>query len=439
MSLRRISLWTLALTPLVATVGVRLAAAQEAPDYSRTILVEVAAPGQTKFPIALPKPNGTGDTATFYEVVRRDLELSGWFTLIDPAAYIEPAGTGVQPGQFNFADWEVTGALGLAKTSIGGGSGGLRSEVWIYDVAGERKIGAKAFTTSEIRALAHKTANEIVYQFTGQQGIFNTRFAAVSRASGNKEIVVVDFDGYNPRRITRNGSINLQPAWSPDASRIAFTSYQSGNPDLYVANLGSGQITRVSARSGINTGGAFSPAGNLLALSLSPGGDPEIFTIDASNGRQISQLTRSPGIDASPTFSPDGSQIAFVSERSGGAQIYAMNIDGTGVRRVTFEGSHNTDPAWSPDGKNIAYVGRGGVFDVYTVTADGRKVTRITQSAGDNEDPSWSPDGYYVAFSSTRTGSAHIWMSTADGYHQVQLTQGGGGYTNPSWSPRINW
>lgn len=437
----RISPWTWVLLPLLSTLGLPLAVAQETPepDYSRTILIEVAAPGQTKFPLALPQPVGGGDAATFYEVLRRDLELSGWFVLIDPSAYVEPRGTGVRPGEFQFADWDITGALGLAKTTISGSGSSLRAEVWAYDVAGERKLGAKAFTTSEIRALAHKTANEIVYQFTGRQGIFNTRFAAVSRASGNKEIVVVDFDGHNPRRVTRNGSINLQPSWSPDGSRLAFTSYQGGNPDLYVANLGSGQITRVSARSGINTGGAWSPVGNMLALSLSPGGDPEIFTIDATSGRQISQLTRAPGIDASPSFSPDGRQLAFVSERSGGAQVYVMNIDGTGVRRVTFEGSHNTDPAWSPDGSKIAYVGRGGVFDVYTVTVSGSKVTRITQGAGDNEDPSWSPDGDYVAFSSTRSGGAHIWMSTADGAHQVQLTQGGGGYTNPAWSPSIQW
>lgn len=432
---------TLAIPLLVtlATLAIPLAEAQETPDYSRTILVDVAAPGRTKFPVALPSTIGSGETAAFFEVLRNDLELSGWFDIIDADAYIEPAGTGVRPGDFQFSDWEITGALGLAKTTLGSSGSALRSEVWVYDVAGERKLGAKAFSTSDVRALAHKTANEIILQLTGKPGMFNTRFAAVRRASGNKEIYVVDFDGHNPQRITRNGAINLQPKWDPSGTKLAFTSYLGGNPDLYVANLASGGITRLSARAGINTGATWNPRGGSLALTLSPGGDPEIFTIDARSGQQIGRLTRSTGIDTSPAFSPDGSQIAFVSERSGGAQVYVMNVDGSGVRRVTFEGGHNTDPAWSPDGKHIAYVSRSGVFDVYTVRTDGRGVTRITQGMGDNEDPSWSPDGNYLAFSSTRSGAAHIWMSTADGYHQVQLTKGSGGYTNPDWSPLLNW
>jgi TolB protein len=116
-----------------------------------------------------------------------------------------------------------------------------------------------------------------------------------------------------------------------------------------------------------------------------------------------------------------------------------MNPDGSGVKRVTFQGSFNTDPVWSPNGNKIAFVGRnGGRFDVFVVNIDGTGMMRLTQDMGDNEDPSWSPDGNYIAFSSTRTGSAEIWMTTVDGHHQVQLTKGGG-YLNPNWSPSLEW
>lgn len=418
-----------------------LRAQEEPPQEQGRIHIIVGAPGATKLPLALPRPvGGSAKAGEFYEVVRRDLELSGWFNLISEAAYIEPVGTGVQPGEFRFEDWDVPGAVGLGKSVLSEQGGRLRAEAWVYDVPGRRRLGAKAFTgdASALRSLAHKVANEIVFRITGQNAPFATRFAFAGTFSGNKEIYVVDFDGHGLTRITQNGSINLQPAWSPSGSRIAFTSYSSGNPDCYIADLGGGKITRLSARSGINTGPAWSPDGARIALTLSTSGDPDIYTVDARTGEVITRVTKSAGIDVSPSFSPDGSKIAFVSDRGGGAQIYVANADGSGAQRVTYQGNHNTDPSWSPKGDRLAFVTRSGSFDVFTVKLDGSGLTRITQGMGDNEDPSWSPDGNYIAFSSTRTGSPHIWMSTADGSHQVQLTQGKGGYTNPHWSPQVS-
>jgi len=403
----------------------------------------VGAPGKNRLPLALPQPTGDTDYGDeFYQTVRRDLELSGWFEVIDPAAYIEPKETGLRPGEFQFSDWETCGAAVLGKTGLKHkDSDRLRAEVWVYDVGGARKIGAKAFTadTESVRSLAHRIANEIILRVTGQAGPFNTRFAVSGSFTGNKEIYLVDFDGHGLTRITKNGSINIQPSWSSSGKKVSFTSYAQGNPDLYVADLTQGRINRLSARNGINTGASWNPRADVIALTLSPRGDPDIYTIDSNTGKRLSRLTRTNGIDVSPVFSPDGSKIAFVSERSGGAQIYVMNSDGSNAKRVTFQGGHNTDPVWSPDGESLAFVARDKVFDIFTVKPDGSNLTRITQGERDNEDPSWSPDGHYIGFSSTRTGSSHIWMSTKDGTHQVQLTQGSGGYTNPAWSPTLTW
>jgi TolB protein len=431
-------------------IGLTLHLLQPAPAASTTgrIHILIDKPGQNKLALALPTPIGTTLKAeldrSFHATLKRDLELSGWFDVIDPAAYLEKEGTGVRPGEFSWTDWEAPGAAVLGKTGLrptGTDYANIRAEVWVYDVAGRRKLGAKAFTATgeSIRSLAHKVANEIIFQVTGRQGPFNTRFAFAGRFSGNKEIYLVDWDGQGLAQITRNGSINIQPTWNKLGNRLAFTSYVSGNPDLYVADLVRGRITRLSSRSGINSGASWSPDGKTIALTLAPKGDPDIYAIDAANGRHVARLTRDEGIDVSPVYSPDGAKIAFVSERGGGVQVYVMNVDGTGVRRVTFQGNHNTDPAWSPDGTKLAFVSRDRHFDVFTVRADGTGMRRITQSAGDNEDPSWSPDGNYIAFSSTRAGGNHIWMSTADGTHQVQLTRGKGGYSNPVWSPILTW
>jgi TolB protein len=407
------------------------------------IHIYVGAPGRNKVPIALPKPlSAHAVSAEFYAVVSRDLELSGWFDVLDPAAFVEPAGTGIRPGQFNFDDWDVPGSVALAKMAIDAKANDqLRAEVWVYDVPGRRHLGATALTVSaeSWRSLAHRLANEIIFQVTGQKGPFNTRFAYARKTKTGKEIGIVDFDGHGRRGITSNGSINLKPIWNHTGTELSFTSYREGNPDLYVADLSQGKIRRLSNRMGINIGGAWSPDGRQMALTLAPDGNPDIYTIEPLSGRKIKRLSSDPGIDVAPSWSPDGSRVVFVSERSGGAQIYSMNPDGSNVKRVTFQGSFNTDPVWSPKGDRIAFVGRnGGRFDIFVVNVDGTGMMRLTQDMRDNEDPSWSPDGNYIAFSSTRTGTAEIWMSTVDGHHQVQLTKGGG-YLNPNWSPSLEW
>jgi TolB protein len=413
-------------------------------EAQQTLHIYVGAPGRQEVPLALPPAvsSGNADADAFLAVIRRDLELSGWFKLIDPAAFVEPKGTGIRPGEFRYEDWDIPGAVALGKTALSATSDGkLRAEVWVYDVPGRRKLGAKAFTTttSASRTVAHRVAGEIIYLVTGQRAPFNSRFAFSGKFGKNKEIYLVDFDGHGVTQITKNGTINVEPHWAPAGSALAFTSYAAGNPDTYIADLAKGKIRRLSARSGLNTGAVWGPGGKTMALTLTPGGDPEIYTIDPTTGKEVARLTNNRGIDTSPAWSPDGSRLAFVSDRSGGAQIYVMNKDGSGVRRVTFHGAHNTDPSWSPDGKSITFVGRDTVFDIFTVGVDGGGINRITQHAGDNEDPSFSPDGNYIGFSSTRAGGAHIWMSTVDGAHQVQLSQGKGGYTNPSWSPFLEW
>ncbi|MCP4808914.1 MAG: Tol-Pal system beta propeller repeat protein TolB [Proteobacteria bacterium] len=426
---------------LLAALPLALVFPAQAEDITiGSAIADYATAGSKDIPIAIPRPKGDDpDTDLIWEVVRHDLEMSGFFVVIDPDAYLEPASSGIKLGEFKFDDWSVPDPMVLAKTGLDREGDSVKAEVWVYDVPGMRKVGAKRFTASasNSRRVAHRIADEIILHVTGVPGIFTTRLTAVSKASGNKEINILDVDGHGVAPVTQNGSINLQPAWSADGGRIAFTSYRSGNPDLFVADLMKGTVKRVSARSGVNIGASWHPSGEMLALTLSSGSDTDIFGISDA-GKALGQLTRAPGIDVAPAFSPDGSQVAFASERSGGLQIYVMPTEGGDARRVTFEGNHNTDPAFSPDGKKLAFVGRDGAYDVFTVDLDGSGMKRITQGEGTNENPTWSPDGRYLAFSSTRDGTSRIWMSSADGRHQVPMTSSGG-WSNPDWSPRLSW
>ena len=117
----------------------------------------------------------------------------------------------------------------------------------------------------------------------------------------------MDYDGHNVQRITANGSINLNPDFSPNGKEIVYTSYKKGNPDLYRRDLFSTAEARISSHPGINITGAWSPNGNRIALALSKDGNAEIYTI-SKDGKQMNRLTRNGAIETSPAWSPDGSE-----------------------------------------------------------------------------------------------------------------------------------
>jgi TolB protein len=420
-----------------------------AADASAQAFMIDVRPGAGDVPLALPLPVSAAPGAEalgneVWDAVWTDLSMSGYYAMQDPKGYVEK-GKGVEPTQFDFATWNLTKTVVLVKIRVwpkgnptcDASGAAICADAYVYNVPSGAKLVSKRFKTAaeSPRYLGHAIANQVVLATTGTPGIFGTRLAAVSSKSGNKEIMVIGLDGQGVEAVTRNGAINLSPAWSPDGRSIAYTSYKKANPDLYVKDLPSGRTRTISNVKGVNTSPEFSPEGNVVALARSIEGESEIFLIDARTGSQIRQLTTGGGIDVSPDFSPDGKVLAFASERVGGSQVYTIPVGGGAATRVTFVGDFNIDPVISPDGRKIAFVGRSeGGFDIYVADIDGRNVVRLTQDMADNEDPTWSPDSKYVVFSSTRTGRSELWISTADGRSQTRITNSGG-WTQPSWAP----
>jgi TolB protein len=161
----------------------------------------------------------------------------------------------------------------------------------------------------------------------------------------------------------------------------------------------------------------------------------EIFRI-RSNHTETTQLTHHPAKDEEPAWSPDGSRIAFTSNRDGQRAIHIMNEDGTGVMRLTEPTTTSYRPAWSPDGRRIAFVSeRGGNTDVYTMNADGTQLARLTNHVAADRDPAWSPDGLRIAFASERDGNLEIYVMNADGSDLVRLTTNQTPDEHPAWSP----
>ena len=152
------------------------------------------------------------------------------------------------------------------------------------------------------------------------------------------------------------------------------------------------------------------------------------------------RLTNNNAVDAGPTWSPDGSRIAFSSNRDGKVEIYVMNTDGSNVRRLTNNLSDDYGPKWSPDGRKILFDSeRDGNKEVYVMDADGGNQTRLTMNTAFDSGTSWSPDGSQIAFASNRDNSSFynfdIYVMKADGSDVRRIVDDPEYDAEPRWSP----
>src|ERR1043166_2574813 len=272
---------------------------------------EIVGQGGQRFPIAVsPLKNlgaNTGDSGRvstgIADAMVHDLELSGWFRVLDRSAYIENAQSGITLGTFDFKDWSTIGAEGLVKGGFSIQGDEISVELRLFDVYQNKERIGKRYTgrVRDFRRIAHKIVDEIINQFTGVPGVFNTRIAYVSNSGGRfKEIFVSHLDGSEKFQVTDNHTINLSPAWRPDGKSLLFTSYKDRSPSLYLFELYSGKEIKFTPRGGGRyLGGRFSPDGQSIVATLETGGNTNLYLLDPS-GNGIRQLTNDAGIEVSP-------------------------------------------------------------------------------------------------------------------------------------------
>jgi TolB protein len=404
------------------------------PDY-----IEVTAPGNHQLRLAIDSPRSLDlpanlETAKLVsDIIAFDMNMSG---VVKAEGRSRQSVTGsLSLVDIDFVPWLSDGFDLLVRSEYSLKGERLSVEFRLFDVINRKMLAAKRYlgAAKDMRRFGHSFADEILRVITGEKGAFTTRIAYVSSQTGNKEIYVMDWDGHNPLPLTKNGSINLNPDFSPDGREIIFTSYKRGNPDLYRRSLSNPAEVAISNRKGLNITGTWSPDGSKIALSLSKDGDAEIYTLD-KDGSHPTRLTINPALDLYPAWSPDGKRLAFVSDRLGKPQIFIMNVDGSNVRRLTTNGNYNVNPRWSPKGDKIAYSRMtDGGFNIFTVAADGSSDTQLTYD-GNNENPSWSADARFICFSSKRNSGNGLYVMRADGTGQTKVTQGKNSYFQPVWS-----
>ena len=240
------------------------------------------------------------------------------------------------------------------------------------------------------------------------------------------QICIMNADGSGRRQLTNFQATAFYPSLSPDGQTVYFSSRQSGNFEIYSIDISGNNLQQLT--NGIGT---------LYAPELSPDGTRVIFTnhgnglwVMNADGSEPRAITFRDDID--PTWSPDGSMIAFASNRAGTRQLYVANANGRNVEQVTDLDNMGGRSTWSPDGTQLAfYRGPSGDRNIWVINIDGSGLDRLT-NGGDNLGPSWSPDGEWIAFTSFRDGNNEIYMVRPNGRRETRLTN------NPisDWQPR---
>jgi Tol biopolymer transport system component len=193
-------------------------------------------------------------------------------------------------------------------------------------------------------------------------------------------------------------------AWSPDGRRLLVTAIER-KPDWSDYDAEKWKLVLVDLETGalrkVETGvpfGCFSPDGKRVAYGKSWGGNWEVFVMDLATGDRVN-VSRSPAKDGAPAWSPDGTRIAFTSDRDGAQELWTVAPDGSGMKRLTrSEGAKPFNPEWSPDGREVLYyLEKGDNKDqVWAIGADGTGAVNVTRDEDHNIFPGWGPKGTLV-------------------------------------------
>jgi TolB protein len=412
---------------------------------------EVSGATVSAFPIAVAEVSASGPqglaAASLRARIEKMLTLSGMFRVLDRKSFLAAATESDDAKQIKWAAWQQIGARGLLKLKLSP-SGKQTTIQWrLFDPATPSELtqGHMTRATDATDGAAEAICDAVILRLSGEPGPFSSRILFVRREGRSKSLWTTASDGSNLKRVTAAGTLNILPSWGAGGATVYFTSYAGGRPDLYLAGVDGGPWKAISRRPGLNTGAVISPTkvnikgvdyGRLIALSMSRDGNAEIYLI-RPNGAIVKRLTNHWAIDSSPSWSPDGQHLAFVSNRGGSPQIYTMELETGALKRLTFKGRYNQTPAWSPRGDLIAFTGRDerNVFDLFTVNSQTLEIKRLTQAQGHNEEPSWAPNGRLIVFTSTRNGQKpRLYIMREDGRQHRLLNPKIGEAFTPRWS-----
>ncbi|NGX58354.1 MAG: Protein TolB [Chlamydiae bacterium] len=315
-----------------------------------------------------------------------------------------------------------------------------------YTIDGVELVG----TLSRDRQLIHELADTLHEELFGVRGIASTRIIFTDKDKTTGEVYVVDYDGANQLQLTNQNALCVTPSFIPPRLGLRgkdyfYVCYKTGQPKIFHATLDGGNGQRVTQLRGNQLMPQLSPQRNKLVFVSDAAGNPDIFlykfnpqTGIVGKPRQIYAVPFA--TQASPVFNPSGTKIALVSNKDGRAKIYIMDIPKEGEtlkdihpQLLIKQNRSCTAPSWSPDGTKIAYTSKvDGTRQVWVcdlVTGIDKQVTR---GAGHKENATWAPNSLHLAYNDAH----NVYMINLHQLKPVQLTRGTSEKKFPSWEQR---
>jgi Tol biopolymer transport system component len=252
---------------------------------------------------------------------------------------------------------------------------------------------------------------------------------AIDHVAGNCAV-----DGESSKTVTVEFRLTTHLNFRVDCEWAAWISFE-GDGDIFIARADGSERARLTLTPEYDGAPRWSPDGTRLAFESDRAGNLDIYSMNA-DGTGLVQLTVDPGIDREPVWSPDGARIAFTSERDGNEEIYVIDADGSGETNVSNNPGRDADPSWSPDGSRFVYwADAGDHTDLFAVDADGSNRVNLTNFPAHDIYPAWSPDGMSIAFGSSRDGTWTVFLMDVDGSNVSRLTDESGPCCRSVWAP----